>query len=125
MKVDAVFTKKALSLNHTGTIHHSYDPDASPTMKPLVTTPKSTFRIDYADGSWAKGDVVLVKFFREFIDIRILSTLEISWSKVKLSRPLPVHPLKCSIPRWTVFLVSHLELSTASNLTKSRLQSKT
>jgi hypothetical protein len=52
-----VFTKKALGKRVDST-HHFYDPTISPTMKPLE--PKSTFRIDYADGSWAKGNVVLV-----------------------------------------------------------------
>lgn len=52
-----VFTKKALG-NRVDNTHHFYDPAISPSMKPLE--PKSTFRIEYADGSWAKGNVVLV-----------------------------------------------------------------
>lgn len=56
---NAVFTKKALEdEDEDGTSHGTYDPSTSKTMKPLV--PKSRFRIDYADGSWARGDVVLV-----------------------------------------------------------------
>jgi hypothetical protein len=68
-----VFTKKALGkrVDHT---HHFYDPSISSTMKPLE--PKSTFRIDYADGSWAKGDVVLVSppNLSTFTETRIPST---------------------------------------------------
>ena len=67
-----VFTKKALGAVQ-GSTHHFYDPAASPTMKPLE--PKSTFRIDYVDGSWGKGNVVLVSPLpKDVIDGRILST---------------------------------------------------
>ena len=54
-----VFTKTALEdEDENGATHNTYDPTASKSMKPMEI--KSRFRIDYADGSWAKGDVVLV-----------------------------------------------------------------